>query len=152
MLTARAVFGLKEVETNRYSAENEGLAGGTWQALWFEATAVCRGSPHSSVSRESACKVGDLGSIPRSGRSPEEENGNPLQDSCLGNPMDRRAWQAAVHGVTRVGHDLLTKPPPAVCRHHIGTQRICRLQDFPGGPVVKNPPSKAGNVGSIPGN
>ena len=41
-----------------------------------------------------------------------EGNGNPLQDSCLENPMDRGAWQATVHGVTRVGHDLLTKPPP----------------------------------------
>ena len=42
---------------------------------------------------------------------PGEGNGNPLQYSCLGNPMDRGAWQATVHGVTRVGHDLMTKPP-----------------------------------------
>ena len=41
-----------------------------------------------------------------------EQNGNPLQYSCLENPMDRGAWQATVHGVTRVGHDLATKPPP----------------------------------------
>ena len=40
----------------------------------------------------------DLGSIPGSGRSPGEGNGNPLQYSCLGNPMDRGAWWAAVHG------------------------------------------------------
>ena len=40
-----------------------------------------------------------------------EGNGNPLQYSCLENPMDRGAWQATVHGVTRVGHDLATKPP-----------------------------------------
>ena len=40
---------------------------------------------------------------------PGEENGNPLQYSCLGNPMDRGAWQATVHGVARVGHDLATK-------------------------------------------
>ncbi|KAB0382512.1 hypothetical protein FD755_004429, partial [Muntiacus reevesi] len=46
--------------------------------------------------------------------SPGEENGNPLQYSCLENPMDRGAWQASVHGVTRVGHDLATKPP----NHH----------------------------------
>ena len=45
--------------------------------------------------------VGDLGSIPRSGRSPGEGNGNPLQYSCLGNPMDRGAWQAIGHGVTK---------------------------------------------------
>ena len=41
-------------------------------------------------------------------------NGNPLQSSCLQNPIDRGAWQATVHGVTRVGHNLVTKPPPSV--------------------------------------
>ena len=41
-----------------------------------------------------------------------ERNGNPFQYSCLGNPMDREAWKATVHGVSRVGHDLATKPPP----------------------------------------
>ena len=44
---------------------------------------------------------GDTGSIPGSGRSPGLRNGNPLQYSCLGNPMDIGAWQAAVHGVTK---------------------------------------------------
>ena len=44
--------------------------------------------------------VGDTGSLPESGRSPGEGNGNPLQYSCLENPMDRGAWQATVHGVT----------------------------------------------------
>ena len=43
------------------------------------------------------------GSIPGSGRSPGEGTGNPLQYSCLGNLMDRGIWQAAVHGVTRIG-------------------------------------------------
>ena len=51
----------------------------------------------------------DVGSIPGLGRSPGEGNGNPLQHSCLGNPTDRGAWQATVHGVARVGHDLVTK-------------------------------------------
>ena len=46
------------------------------------------------------------------GRYPGEGNGNPLQYSCLENPMDRGAWQAAVHGIARVGHDLATKSPP----------------------------------------
>ena len=69
--------------------------------------------PCSSVSKESACNAGDQGSIPGSGRSPGEGNGNPLQYSCLENPMDRGAWQATVHGVARVRHDLVTKPPPA---------------------------------------
>ena len=42
--------------------------------------------------------------------SPGEGNGKPFQNSCLGNPMDREAWQATVHGVARVGQDLATKP------------------------------------------
>ena len=56
--------------------------------------------------------MGDLSSIPGSRRSPGEGNGNPLQYSCLGNPMDRGFWQATVHGVARVRHDLANKPPP----------------------------------------
>ena len=63
----------------------------------------------SSVGKESACHAGDLGSIPGSGRSPGEGNGNPLQYSCLENPMDRGAWRPTVHGVARVGHDLVTE-------------------------------------------
>ena len=51
--------------------------------------------------KESAFNAGDPGSIPGSGRSPGEGNGNPLQDSCLENPMDGGAWWAAVHGVTK---------------------------------------------------
>ena len=49
----------------------------------------------------SACNVGDLGLIPGSGRSPGEGNGNPLQYSCLENPMDGGAWWATVHGVAK---------------------------------------------------
>ena len=66
----------------------------------------------SSVSKESACNAGNPGLIPGLGRPPGEGNGNPLQCSCLENPMDRGAWQAAVPGVTRVRHDLGTKAPP----------------------------------------
>ena len=51
--------------------------------------------------KASACNAGDLGSIPESGRSPREGNGNPLQYSCLENPKDRAAWWASVHGVTK---------------------------------------------------
>ena len=54
-----------------------------------------------------------MGLIPGSGRSPGEGNGNPLQYSCLGNPMDTGSQQATVHGVTRVGYDITTKPPPS---------------------------------------
>ena len=51
--------------------------------------------------KESAYNAGDPGSIPGSGRSPGEGNGNPLLYSCLENPMDRGAWWATVHGVTK---------------------------------------------------
>ena len=53
--------------------------------------------------------AGDMGSIPRLGRSPGEGNENPVQYSCLGNPMDRGAWWATVYGVKTAGHDLATK-------------------------------------------
>ena len=49
--------------------------------------------------KENACNSGDTGLIPRSGRSPGEGNGSPLQHSCLGNPIDRGAWWVIVHGV-----------------------------------------------------
>ena len=52
--------------------------------------------------KASAWDAGDLGSIPGSGRSPGEGNGNPLEYFCLENPMDRGAWQAAVHSVTEL--------------------------------------------------
>ena len=58
------------------------------------------GFPGGSEVKASASNVGDVGSIPGSGRSPGEGNGNPLQYSCLENPMDRRAWRATVCGVT----------------------------------------------------
>ena len=58
------------------------------------------GFPSSSVGKESACSAGDPGSIPGSGRSPEEGNGKPLQHLFLENPMDSGAWWATVHRVT----------------------------------------------------
>ena len=60
------------------------------------------GFPGGSDSKESACNAGDLGSIPGTGRSPGEGNGNPLQ-YCLENPMDRGAWRATVHGIVELG-------------------------------------------------
>ena len=57
------------------------------------------GFPGGSDGKVSACNAGDLGLIPGSGRSPGEGNGNPFQDPCLENPMDRVALQATVHGV-----------------------------------------------------
>ena len=59
------------------------------------------GFPGGSEVKVSACNAGDLGSIPGLGRSPGEGNGNPLQYSCLENPMDRGAWWATVHGVAK---------------------------------------------------
>ena len=58
--------------------------------------------PGGSDSKESACNAGDPGTIPGSGRSPGEGNGNPLQYSCLENSMDRGAWQAIVLGVAEL--------------------------------------------------
>ena len=51
--------------------------------------------------KESAYNAGDAGSIPRSERSPEKGNGNPLQYSCLQNPRDRGAWQAIANGMAK---------------------------------------------------
>ena len=59
--------------------------------------------------KESTYQTGYVGSVLRLGRFPGEGNGNPLQDLCLGNPMDRGAWEAIVHGSQRVEHDLETK-------------------------------------------
>ena len=60
-----------------------------------------KGFPGGSDGKESACNVGDLGSVPWLGRSPGGGNGNPLQYSCLENPMDRGAWCATVHGLAK---------------------------------------------------
>ena len=60
--------------------------------------------------QEFACSAGDPGSIPGWGRSPGDGNDYPPCCSCLGNPMDRGAWQATVHGVASVRHNLVTKP------------------------------------------
>ena len=61
-----------------------------------------RGLPRWLSGKESAYNVGDTGLIPGSGRSPGEENGYPLQNSCLENPMDGGAWGATVHGVAEL--------------------------------------------------
>ena len=58
--------------------------------------------PGGSVGRNLPANEGDMGSVPGSKRFPGKGNGNPLQYSCLKNPMDSRAWQAIVHGVARV--------------------------------------------------
>ena len=70
------------------------------------------GFPDGSNGNTSTCNAGDLGSTLGLVRSPGEGNGNPLQYSCQKNPMDKGAWQATVHRVARVRHNLATKPPP----------------------------------------
>ena len=59
------------------------------------------GFPSSSEGKESTCNGVDLGSIPGLGRSPGGGHDNPFQQSCLENPVDRGAWEVAVHGVTK---------------------------------------------------
>ena len=60
-----------------------------------------RGLPSWLSGKESICQSGDTGVIPGTGRASGEEHGNPLQDSCLGNPMSRETWWATVQGVTK---------------------------------------------------
>ena len=59
------------------------------------------GFPGGSVVKNQPANAGDKGLIPRLGRSPGEGNVYPLQCSCVGNPMDRGAWRATVHGVPK---------------------------------------------------
>ena len=67
----------------------------------FQTLSDHMGLPWWLSSKESACNAGDVGSIPESGRSPEEGNGNPLQHSCRENPMDRGAWWVTAHRVAK---------------------------------------------------
>ena len=60
-----------------------------------------KGFPGGSDGKESACNVGDLGLVPGLGRAPGEGNGNTLQYSCLENSLDRGAWWATAHRVTK---------------------------------------------------
>ena len=67
--------------------------------VYLHLTAWQAGFPGGSVVKNPPASAGDVGLIPGSGRSPGEGNGHPLQYSCLGNPKDREAWWATVHGV-----------------------------------------------------
>ena len=73
----------------------------TTERLHFHFHMVILGFPGGSDGRETTCNEGDLGSIPRLGRATGGGHGNPLQYSCLENPMDGGAWWAIVHGVTK---------------------------------------------------
>ena len=68
--------------------------------------------PYWSVGKEFSCNAWGPGWIAGSGRCPGKGNDNPLQYACLENLMDKGAWQARVHGVTRIRHNFVTKSPP----------------------------------------
>ena len=87
------------------------------------------GLPCSSNGKESACNAGELCSIPGSGRSPGEGNGNPFQYSCLGNLMDRRTWQAFVHGVHKESDMTEQLPVSPTHTTYIGMHMYC-LENF----------------------
>ena len=84
---------------DKESLKFKGSSHGEHQRLQVSITRL--GFPGGSEVQKSTYTAGDPGLIPGSGRSPEEGNGNPLQYSFLKNIMDRRAWWAAVHGVTK---------------------------------------------------
>ena len=92
-------------DTSRSSLVN--IYPGSWSAQYHLFQEII-GFPGGSDGQESTCNVGDLGLIPGLGRSLGEGNGNPLQYSCLENPMDRGAWWATVHGVTKSWTQLST--------------------------------------------
>ena len=75
---------------------------------------IFQGLPWWLSGKEYTCNAGDVGWILGSRRSPGEGNSNPLQHSCLENPMDRGAWWVTVHGVTKVRYNSVTKPPPPI--------------------------------------
>ena len=82
----------------------------TRQSNWAHTCIIVTiGFPGGSVVKKLPANAGDVGSIPGLGRCPGEVNGNPLQYSCLGNPMDRGAWWATVKGVAKIRLELVTK-------------------------------------------
>ena len=108
------------------------------------------GFPGDLVVKNLPANAGDLGSIPWSGRSSGEGNGNPLPYSCLGNSMDSGAWRTTVHGVTNSQTRLSNWTTiPSVAK------KLEKLEisywDYPVGPVVKNSPANKRDTGSIPG-
>ena len=101
-----------------------GALSGLWQVL-YRASQV---APVKKNLPANAGDVRDVGLIPGLGRSPGEVNGNLLQYSCLKNPVDRGAWLATVQGVTRVGHDLVTKHHPPLQKYLIAGKTEMALQ------------------------
>ena len=107
-LPDRAHSSLQSAKMGVLRFQEQRALGGVLRQKELPVTLILPG-PNGSVGKESACNAGELRSFPGLGRSPGEVNGNPLQYSCLKNPMDREAWWAAVHGVARVRHNRATK-------------------------------------------
>ena len=87
------------MEHNEYSGEREEGEGGSVLVAYLAYTVMYEGFLPGVVNPPA--NSGDVGSVPGLGKSPGEGNGNPLQYSCLENPMDRGAWWATVHWVTK---------------------------------------------------
>ena len=83
-----------------------------------------RGFSGGSDGKESTCNAGDLGLIPGWGRSPGEGNGNPLQCSCLENPMDRGDWWVTVHGVAKSWTQLSTCTGYSISTPHTSLSKL----------------------------
>ena len=95
--------------------------GGEWEGVNTHTQKMCERVCMLIVKNPPA-KAGDTrdtGSIPGSGRSPGEENGNPLPYCCLGNPTDRGAWQATAHGVAKSGTRLSSRTWDLMCAVHV---------------------------------
>ena len=84
--------------------------------------------PRWHSGKETACNAGDVGSIPGSGRSPGEGNGNSLKYSCLGNPMGRGAWQATIHGVAQSQTQLSSEG--GGINHHVIAVRFLQRREL----------------------
>ena len=91
---------LKLEEIQRIDSESLKYSPGVWRIL--RVTLSCNDNfSHFTMVKNLTANAGDASSTPGSGRCPGEGNGNPLQHSCLGNPMDRGAWWATVHGIAK---------------------------------------------------
>ena len=99
MTTHSSVLAWRTPWTGEWSTGSPRV-GHNWSDLSMHAF-LCRGLPDGSVVENPLASAGDSDSASRSGRSPGEGNGNLLQDSCLGNPINWGAWQATVHGVEK---------------------------------------------------
>ena len=104
--------------------------------VFAEELLCARGFLRSSISEESDCNAGDLGSILGLGRSPGEGNGNPLQHSCLENPMDCGAWQATVYESQEL--DTIERLSTYTHTHtHTHTHTLCAKQYSSGSDITQ---------------